>query len=100
MNAAVVVAERGVIEVKDGAVEVRLKDSDLRHFDFKEKLSAGSSHPEWFSTMIEDYLPALAGEKTAAAAENVAESRFCSMALGRVLGVPYPVAAAQEAFAR
>jgi predicted dehydrogenase len=100
LNAAVVDAERGVIEVKDGAVEVRLRDSDLRHFDFKEKLSAGSSHPEWFSTMIDDYLPALAGGKTAAAAENLAESRFCSAALGRVLGAPYRDAAAPEVLAR
>ena len=99
-NSALVVGERGVVEVRDESVELRAREDDLERFDFRDKLSAGSAHPEWFARMLADYLPALSGEKCAVAAGNLAESRFCAEALGRVREASAPRPVALEAAAR
>jgi predicted dehydrogenase len=43
------------LEMRDDHLLLNTTDAAQRRFDFPEKLSAGSAHPEWFAAMLPDF---------------------------------------------
>jgi predicted dehydrogenase len=73
-NWAVFHGSRAVLELRDDHLLLRPGAGPEQRFDFPEKLSAGSAHPEWFAALLSEFcaevrVPARRGH-------NLAESGF------------------------
>lgn len=76
-NAAFVVGEKGSAELRDDVLAIRANGTE-ETIRFSEKLSGGSSHPEWLAAMW----PAFEAECSGAGrGENLAEAAFCLNAI-------------------
>ncbi len=73
-NTAVIYGAGGRLSLLDGAVELATAAGTER-FEFPEKLSAGSAHPDWMAALLPDFEQAAAGG--AARARNLDEAAFC-----------------------
>ena len=76
-NAAIVVGEKGTAELRDDVLEIRVSGS-IETIRFAEKLSGGSSHPEWLAAMWPSFEAECAGVDRG---ENLAEAAFCLEAI-------------------
>jgi len=75
-NEGVVVGEKGEIGIEDDALIVSKGKSDRpQRFEFGEKLSQGSAHPDWFKVMLDDFKAEAAGRGRG---RNLAQARFCA----------------------
>jgi predicted dehydrogenase len=72
-NAALVVGEKGSAELRDDVLVIRANGAE-ETIRFAEKLSGGSSHPEWLAAMWPAFEAECAG---AGRGENLAEASFC-----------------------
>jgi predicted dehydrogenase len=54
-NWAVFHGSRGSLELRDDHLLLRPGTGTEQRFDFPEKLSAGSAHPEWFSALLPEF---------------------------------------------
>jgi predicted dehydrogenase len=72
-NSALVVGEKGTAELRDDVLVIRANGTE-ETIRFAEKLSGGSSHPEWLASMWPSFEAECAG---AARGENLAEAAFC-----------------------
>jgi len=54
-NWALVQGSAGSMELRDGALLLRLGTEPERQFRFPDNLSAASAHPEWFAAMLTDF---------------------------------------------
>ena len=79
-NTALVVGAKGILELQDDEIFIRTS-AGVRRFPFEKPLSAGSSHPSWFSTMLPDFF----AEMTDAAkrGRNLEEASFCVSMISR-----------------
>ena len=80
-NWAAVVGSRARLELRDSSVVVEGSDAPPRAFEFPEKLSAGSAHPDWFAGTLAEFEAAL--EDRAAARRNAEEAAFCLRTISR-----------------
>ena len=72
-NTAVVVGEKGTAELRDDVLVIRANGTE-ETIRFAEKLSGGSSHPEWLAAMW----PAFEAECSGAGrGDSLAEAAFC-----------------------
>jgi predicted dehydrogenase len=73
-NWAMFHGSRAVLELRDDHILLREGTGPEQRFDFPERLSAGSAHPEWFA----DLLPSFCAEvrDPAARGRNLAEAGF------------------------
>lgn len=76
-NSALVVGEKGSAELRDDVLVIRSNGTE-ETIRFAEKLSAGSSHPEWLSAMWPAFEAECAGAGRGA---NLEESAFCAGAI-------------------
>lgn len=73
-NTALVVGSRAVLELLDDEMVLRT-ETGAERFSFDAPLSAGSSHPAWFSAMLPDFMAELADP--AKRGRNFEEAAFC-----------------------
>ena len=66
----------GSIELQDDRLLLARKGEPAQTFQFPQKLSAGSAHPEWFAAMLSDFRTAL--ERPAAASVFLEEAGICA----------------------
>ncbi|MBI5241927.1 MAG: Gfo/Idh/MocA family oxidoreductase [Elusimicrobia bacterium] len=55
-NWAVCHGDRAVLELRDDHLLLREGAGPEKRFDFPERLSAGSAHPEWFAALLPDFI--------------------------------------------
>lgn len=72
-NSALVVGEKGSAELRDDLLVVRAAGAEAT-IKFPEKLSAGSSHPDWLEAMWPAFEAELRGDSRGA---NLEEAAFC-----------------------
>jgi predicted dehydrogenase len=72
-NSALVVGEKGSAELRDDVLVIRANGTE-ENVRFAEKLSGGSSHPEWLAAMWPAFEAECAGRGRG---ENLAEAAFC-----------------------
>jgi len=72
-NSAFVAGEKGSAELRDNELFLRAEGAE-ETVRFPEKLSAGSAHPEWLSSMWPAFEAECAGRGRG---ESLAEARFC-----------------------
>ena len=72
-NTAFVAGEKGTAELRDDVLVIRANGTE-ETIRFAEKLSGGSSHPEWLTAMWPAFEAECAGVKRGA---NIAEASFC-----------------------
>lgn len=53
-NWGVIHGQQGTLEMRDDHLLLSRKGQDVKRFEFAQKLSQGSAHPDWFQTMLED----------------------------------------------
>ncbi len=82
-NRGVIYGARGAVELLDDRLRVTGLGSAERIEAFPEKLSAASSHPEWFEAVLAPFEAALG--TPALAADNLAEAEFCAEIIHRAL---------------
>jgi predicted dehydrogenase len=73
-NWAMLHGSRAVLELRDDHILLREGAGPERRFDFPEKLSAGSAHPEWFAQLLPSFCAEVRGP--AARGRNLAEAGF------------------------
>ena len=71
----------GSLELQDDRLVLRRGEEPPRTFQFAQKLSAGSSHPEWFAAMLPDFRAALASP--AEPSPTLAEAGICAELIER-----------------
>jgi predicted dehydrogenase len=54
-NWGVVYGTTGSLEMRDDVLLLTQKDGSQQKFEFAQKLSHGSAHPDWFQVMLEDF---------------------------------------------
>lgn len=79
-NWAVFYGSAATLELRDDHLLLRPAKGPERRFDFSEKLSAGSAHPEWFAAMLADFCAEVRDPR--ARGRNLIEAGF-SLALIR-----------------
>lgn len=72
-NSVLVIGERGLAELKDDLLTVKAGNREETAC-FPEKLSAGSSHPEWLAKMWPSFEEECSGRGRG---DNLAEASFC-----------------------
>jgi predicted dehydrogenase len=83
-NRGVVYGTRGAVELLDDKLRVAPVGGSARLETFPEKLSASSSHPEWFEAVLTGFDAALKAPDRAA--DNLAEAEFCAAVIHRAQG--------------
>jgi len=73
-NTALVVGSRAVLELLDDEIVLRT-ETGAERISFDNPLSAGSSHPTWFSAMLPDFIDELSDP--AKRGRNLEEAAFC-----------------------
>lgn len=74
-------ANWGVVHGREGTLEIRddhltlSKNGKTETFQFPEKISQGSAHPEWFKALLTDFREEVQGGP--ARGKNLREARFC-----------------------
>jgi predicted dehydrogenase len=71
----------GSVELQDDRLVLRRGEEPPKTFQFPQKLSAGSAHPEWFAAMLPDFRVAI--ERPAAVSETLAEAGVCAALIER-----------------
>ncbi len=79
-NTSFVVGSRGVLEMLDDEIFLR-SSTGTQHFSFNTPLSAGSSHPTWFSAMLPDFFAEI--QAPARRGQNLGEASFCLSVIHR-----------------
>lgn len=69
------------VELRDDRIVITKDGAAPRTIELGSALSAGSSHPEWLASMLNDFAAACAGAP--ARARNLDEARFCAGVLRR-----------------
>lgn len=72
---------RGTLDIQDDHLILR-NAAEPRRFDFAEKLSAGSAHPEWLRELLADFLAEMTDPGRRG--RNLEEASFCSEILDRI----------------
>lgn len=54
-NWGIIYGTTGTLEIRDDLILLTRKDAPQQKFEFAQKLSQGSAHPDWFKAMIEDF---------------------------------------------
>ena len=80
-NGGLIEGRKGVLELRDDHLILR-RDGRQERFDFPEKISAGSAHPEWLAAMLADFHAELSQPRRRF--ENLKEARFCVSALRKI----------------
>jgi predicted dehydrogenase len=73
-NWAIFHGSRASLELRDDHLLLRPASGPEQRFDFPEKLSAGSAHPEWFASMLPDFSREVSEPQ--ARGHNLAEAEF------------------------
>ena len=89
-NAAFVVGEKGVAELRDDSLTVKA-DGVEETTRFPEKLSGGSVHPDWLAAMWPSFEAECAGRERG---ENLNEAAFCLATIRSAYGAREVVARA------
>jgi len=95
----------GTLEIRDDLILLTRKDGAQQKFEFAQKLSQGSAHPDWFQAMLEDFDAEIAKPKIRY--QNLREAETCLMLLtyinqshrlgGKTLALPtYPTLSYRE----
>ena len=74
-NGGTVHGDQGRLELRDDTILLMTPDGKEEPFPFTEKLSAGSAHPEWFSSLLTEFLAEI--NDPLSRGKNIRESRFC-----------------------
>lgn len=83
-NTAFVAGEKGTAELLDDRLIIKA-DGGTETVPFAEKLSAGSAHPDWLTTMWPAFAAECAGKGRGA---NLAEAAFCLKTIRAAYGAP------------
>jgi predicted dehydrogenase len=73
-NTARIVGTQGTLDMLDDEIVVRNAEG-VKKFSFDAALSAGSSHPTWFASMLPDFEQEMAD--SAVRGRNIEEASFC-----------------------
>ncbi|HAM34336.1 MAG TPA: hypothetical protein DEB40_09180 [Elusimicrobia bacterium] len=73
-NWAVAHGSKATLELRDDHILLNSGPGLQRRFDFPDKLSAGSAHPEWFAATLPDFRSEI--QETASRGRNLAEAGF------------------------
>lgn len=98
-NWGVIYGSLGTLELRDDVILLTRKDHPQQRFEFAQKLSQGSAHPDWFQAMLGDFELEL--NKPKHRYESLREAENCLMLLtyinqshrlgGKTLALPtYP----------
>lgn len=81
-NTALFFGSKVLLELDDNHLTLHGADGSEERFEFPEKLSAGSSHPEWTAGLLGDFAAAIARPKHRP--HNLEEAGFCLKMINRV----------------
>ncbi len=81
-NTALVFGTKGLLELDDDRLTLHGAEGAVERFEFPEKLSAGSAHPEWTAGIYAAFSEAMADPMLRAG--NLDESGFCFKMINRV----------------
>ncbi|MCX5787633.1 MAG: Gfo/Idh/MocA family oxidoreductase [Elusimicrobia bacterium] len=81
-NWGVVYGAQGTIEMRDDHLLVARAGREPERFQFPEKISQGSAHPDWFATMLEDLRDEI--QKPRLRNRNLREAEACLTLLSHV----------------
>ncbi|MBI3548965.1 MAG: Gfo/Idh/MocA family oxidoreductase [Elusimicrobia bacterium] len=81
-NWGVFYGTEGTIELRDDLLLLDRKDAEPQKFEFAQKLSQGSAHPDWFQTMLEDFKTEI--QKPKLRYQNLREAEVCLWLLTNV----------------
>lgn len=81
-NTGLFFGSKGLLELDDNHLTLHGTDGSEERFEFSEKLSAASAHPEWTAKLLDVFLDAVADPKLRA--RNLEESGFCFKMINRV----------------
>lgn len=74
--------DQGAIEMRDDHLLFHRKGTETKRFEFAQALSAGSAHPDWFQTMLEDLKVEL--QKPKLRNQNLREAEGCLAMLSHI----------------
>ncbi|MBI3551200.1 MAG: Gfo/Idh/MocA family oxidoreductase [Elusimicrobia bacterium] len=81
-NTGLFFGSKGLLELDDIRLILHRGDGSEETFEFAEKLSAASAHPDWTAGLLADFLGALGDP--ARASDNLEEAGFCLKMINRV----------------
>jgi predicted dehydrogenase len=81
-NTALFLGSKALLKLEDGHLTLHGADGTEERFEFPEKLSAGSSHPEWTAGLLGEFAAAIARPRDRP--HNLEEAGFCLNMINRV----------------
>ena len=81
-NTALFFGGKALLELDDSHLTLHASDGSEQRFEFPEKLSAGSSHPDWTAGLLADFAAAIARPEDRL--RNLEEAGFCLKMINRV----------------